>query len=204
MQGDSDKRIDLMKVVYKAFPLSVGYVAAVVLILMGVSFGSVVIALKAVLSIGLTLSIVYGLTTAVYQNGLFAGLHTAALASSGGLCWIPPVLCFSLLVGLGLDYHIFLLNRVMEYVTLMTHRRDIDDSSTFVFFLGVNSMYTDSGTLDILEKGVPAVLPSAFLSGSVASYLICADVRLYIPMTHRIPKGTGCEASPTGRRLCLG
>lgn len=134
MQGDSDKRIDLMKVVYKAFPLSVGYVAAVVLILMGVSFGSVVIALKAVLSIGLTLSIVYGLTTAVYQNGLFAGLHTAALASSGGLCWIPPVLCFSLLVGLGLDYHIFLLNRVMEYVTLMTHRRDVDDSSIFVFF----------------------------------------------------------------------
>ena len=131
MQGDSDKRIDLMKVVYKAFPLSVGYVAAVVLILMGVSFGSVVIALKAVLSIGLTLSIVYGLTTAVYQNGLFAGLHTAALASSGGLCWIPPVLCFSLLVGLGLDYHIFLLNRVMEYVTLMTR-----PLSFFVSFLG--------------------------------------------------------------------
>jgi uncharacterized membrane protein YdfJ with MMPL/SSD domain len=28
---------------------------------------------------------------------------------------VPPILCFTLLVGLGLDYHIFLLNRVMEY-----------------------------------------------------------------------------------------
>ena len=113
--GDYDKRIDSMRVVYNAFPLSVGYVAAIVFILMGVSFGSVVIALTAVLSIGLTLSIVYGFTTAVYQNGIFAGLHTAALSSSEGLCWVPPVLCFSLLVGLGLDYHIFLLNRVVEY-----------------------------------------------------------------------------------------
>ena len=51
----------------------------------------------------------------MYQNGIFEGLHTAALSNSGGLCWVPPVLCFSLLVGLGLDYHIFLLNRVMEY-----------------------------------------------------------------------------------------
>lgn len=30
-------------------------------------------------------------------------------------CRIPPVLCFPILVGLGLDYHIFLLARVVEY-----------------------------------------------------------------------------------------
>ncbi len=32
-----------------------------------------------------------------------------------GVCWVPPVLSFSILVGFGLDYHIFLLSRIVEF-----------------------------------------------------------------------------------------
>jgi uncharacterized membrane protein YdfJ with MMPL/SSD domain len=31
------------------------------------------------------------------------------------VCWIPAVLAFAILVGLGLDYHVFLLSRVVEF-----------------------------------------------------------------------------------------
>ena len=54
-----DERIDMIRRVYKHFPLTAGFVAAIVFVLMGVTFGSVVIAIKAVVSIGLTLSLVY-------------------------------------------------------------------------------------------------------------------------------------------------
>jgi len=117
--GGFDARFDMINRVYTYFPLTAAFVAAIVFVLMGITFGSVVIAVKAVVSIALTLSLVYGIVTAVYQNGILESLHSAHFISlqptAGGLCWVPPVLCFCLLVGLGLDYHIFLLNRVMEF-----------------------------------------------------------------------------------------
>jgi uncharacterized membrane protein YdfJ with MMPL/SSD domain len=57
---DYDKRVDLIGRVYSHFPLTVAYVAGVVFVLMILSFGSIMIAVKAVVSIALTLSIVYG------------------------------------------------------------------------------------------------------------------------------------------------
>ena len=108
-------RIDNADAVYEKFPNTAACVAAVVLVLMAFTFRSVVVAIKAVVSIGLTLSIVYGSTTLVYQFGLFEGSSFYWFAKTGGVCWVPPILCFALLVGLGLDYHVFLLNRVVEY-----------------------------------------------------------------------------------------
>jgi hypothetical protein len=57
----------------------------------------------------------YGCTRYVYQNGVLSGLNFRGTHSTGGLCWIPPVLTFPMLIGFGLDYHIFLLSRVVEF-----------------------------------------------------------------------------------------
>lgn len=37
------------------------------------------------------------------------------VAGAGALSWIAPIMCFSIVVGLGLDYDVFLICRVMEY-----------------------------------------------------------------------------------------
>ena len=57
----------------------------------------------------------YGAARWVYQDNALGFLNFLGTKSTGGLCWIPPVLTFPMLIGFGLDYHIFLLSRVMEF-----------------------------------------------------------------------------------------
>jgi hypothetical protein len=35
-------------------------------------------------------------------------LHLPGLAGTSSLCWLPPILCFSVTCGLALDYDVFL------------------------------------------------------------------------------------------------
>ncbi|EGD75211.1 hypothetical protein PTSG_06862 [Salpingoeca rosetta] len=107
--------VDMIAHVFGRFHVAIASVAAVVFVLMLLAFRSVAIALKAVLSIALTQGLVYGISTCVYDYGIFAFLGWNSLAPTGGLCWIPSILVFTILVGLGLDYHIFLLSRVVEF-----------------------------------------------------------------------------------------
>ena len=58
----------------------------------------------------------YAFTRWVYQDGAFASLNFRGFHPTGnGLCWIPPVLSFPILIGFGLDYHIFLLSRIVDF-----------------------------------------------------------------------------------------
>lgn len=88
---------------------------AVVFVIVGIAFRSLLVPLRAVFTISLTLGGVYGAAAAVYQYGVLDFLGWPALQSMGALFWIPPVLSFSIMVGLGLDYDIFLLTRIIEF-----------------------------------------------------------------------------------------
>lgn len=89
--------------------------AAVVFVLVGVSFWSIMIPLRAVFSIGMTLAFVYGCAVWVYEDGVLDGLHFAGLAGNVALSWFSPILSFSVVVGLGLDYDVFLISRIQEF-----------------------------------------------------------------------------------------
>jgi len=102
---------------FAIFPMAVGITGAVVFLLIGVAFRSMVVPLRAVFSIGLTLCLVYGAAIFVYEDGVLAFLQFKGLMplqNDASLCWIPPILSFSIVVGLGLDYDVFLLSRILE------------------------------------------------------------------------------------------
>eukprot|EP01147_Barroeca_monosierra_P007775 gene7775-635_t len=107
--------VDMIDEVFARFHVAIAGVAAVVFFLMLLSFRSVAIAVKAVVSIALTQALVYGISTCVFEYGILDFLGWPNLSSVGGLCWISSILAFTILVGLGLDYHIFLLGRVVEF-----------------------------------------------------------------------------------------
>lgn len=73
------------------------------------------IPLRAVFSIGMTLAFVYGCAVWVYEDGVLDGLHFAGLAGNVALSWFSPILSFSVVVGLGLDYDVFLISRIQEF-----------------------------------------------------------------------------------------
>ena len=88
-----------MQAAYDVFTIAVGITMAVIFILMAIAFKSVLIPVRAVLSIALTLGLVFGLTTYVYQDGIFSGLHWASLGNYGALVWITPVLALFVVTG---------------------------------------------------------------------------------------------------------
>merc|ERR1712187_904388 len=59
----------------------------------------------------------YGMALYVYEEGVLAWLNIPALSPTGdaGLDWSVPVFTLTFLVGLALDYDVFLFERVREF-----------------------------------------------------------------------------------------
>ena len=94
-------------------PLVFGFVllfAFVIMLL--ISFRSIVVALKAILLNLLSVGAAYGILVAVFQWGW--GESLLDFESNGGITpWLPMFL-FLILFGLSMDYHVFILSRVRE------------------------------------------------------------------------------------------
>ena len=69
------------------------------------------------LTIGTTLTLVFGGAVLVYQHGIlnWTGLACFHTINDAQLAWLIPVISFSIMTGLALDYDIFLVSRIVEY-----------------------------------------------------------------------------------------
>jgi uncharacterized membrane protein YdfJ with MMPL/SSD domain len=85
-----------------------------VLLVVGVAFQSVVIPLRTVYTIALTVFWTYGVTVYIYQDDALGWMGIAGLANKGATEWLVPIVSFPILVGISLDYDIFLITRIME------------------------------------------------------------------------------------------
>lgn len=93
-------------------PLVIGFVLALTLVMMGWTFRSVTIALLTTALNLLSVGAAFGVLTLVFQHDWFNGLLD--YESSGFVVdWIP-LFCFVVLIGLSMDYHVFVLSRVRE------------------------------------------------------------------------------------------
>jgi uncharacterized membrane protein YdfJ with MMPL/SSD domain len=86
----------------------------VVLLVVGIVFRSILIPLRSVLTLSMTVAFVFGMASLVYNYGAFDFLGWNSLHSSEGITWLIPVVCFSIVVGLSLDYDLLLLFRIDE------------------------------------------------------------------------------------------
>jgi RND superfamily putative drug exporter len=76
--------------------------------------GSVIVPIKAILANVISLGATLGVMTAVFDKGIGSGvLHTLTI---GGLSPFVLVIVFSFAFGLSMDYEVFLLGRIKEYV----------------------------------------------------------------------------------------
>ncbi|GMH76279.1 hypothetical protein TL16_g07023 [Triparma laevis f. inornata] len=106
---------DAVTQVYEVFPVLITGTMLTVFVLMGVFFRSIIVPIRSVVSIALTLMFVFGLTVLVYQDGAFEFMDLNCFSKTGYISWLPPVMTFSIVVGLGLDYDVFLISRVLEF-----------------------------------------------------------------------------------------
>lgn len=110
--GDLAMATDFTTVVTDAAPWVAVIVLGASLLLLLVTFRSVVIAGTAIVLNVLSTAAAYGVLVAVFQFGWGADLlgmpHVGSIAP-----WIP-VFLFAVLFGLSMDYHVFLLSRIVE------------------------------------------------------------------------------------------
>ncbi|NQW20331.1 MAG: MMPL family transporter [Chloroflexi bacterium] len=111
--GDSAMTVDNVDEMKKWLPIVFGLVLSSSFVLLLVVFRSIVVPIKAVLMNVLSVGAAYGLLVLVFQQGLGADLlgfkQTPVIEH-----WLPLFL-FSILFGLSMDYHVFLLSRIKEH-----------------------------------------------------------------------------------------
>jgi uncharacterized membrane protein YphA (DoxX/SURF4 family) len=115
LDGLNAQVYDAIDSVYDRTPLVLAITMVCCLVFIGLLTTSLAFALSSVLLIAWTMVVVYGFGVAVYQESLMGPGAPQQLKNTGGLAWLVLPLTFTVVLGLGLDYDIFLLGRVCEY-----------------------------------------------------------------------------------------
>lgn len=113
---------------FAVFPRMVAAVLVVIYIIIGLMFRSAIIPLRLLITVALTISFIFGMFDLVFLRHWGAFL-IPQIENIQGVFWILPIIAFCVIVGLGLDYELFILSRVKEAVwTGRTTREAIQDS----------------------------------------------------------------------------
>jgi RND superfamily putative drug exporter len=111
--GTSAGYIDFFQLTTRYAPWVIALVLGMSFFLLAWAFRSVIVPLKAAALNLLSVAAAYGAMVLVFQHGVGAqwlGLQTVPIIEA----WIPLFL-FTVLYGLSMDYHVFLLSRVREH-----------------------------------------------------------------------------------------
>src|SRR6185437_11084896 len=159
------------------------------------TFRSIVIPIKAIVLNLLSVGAAYGVLVWIFQYGHLQGFLN--FRSNGGVVTWLPLFLFTVLFGLSMDYHVFILSRVKELVdrgvpTDQAVERGIRTTASTVtsaaaVMIAVFAIFASLRALDIKQLGVGlavAVLLDATLIRGVllpASMKLLGDWNWYLP-----------------------
>ena len=110
--GNAAFSVDVTKIYADGVPTIFVFVLSLSFLLMLVAFHSIVIPIKAILLNLLSTAAAYGVLVLVFQDGWLAswlGITPSGVIES----WVP-LFIFTILFGLSMDYHLFILTRIKE------------------------------------------------------------------------------------------
>jgi uncharacterized membrane protein YdfJ with MMPL/SSD domain len=154
LDGSQDM-YDVQSIVYELLPIAMVVTMVIVFAIVGISFRSLVVPLRAVATIAFTLIIVFGASVLVYQHGALDFLNIACIHTIADkqIAWLIPVMSFSTLTGLALDYDIFIISRIAEFREL-----GYDDSSAITLGLAKTGWIISAAGL-VRDKTKPIAFP---------------------------------------------
>jgi putative drug exporter of the RND superfamily len=122
--GQEATTVDFTNVLSAKLPLFIGIVVALSALLLLVVFRSVVIPLQAAFMNLLSIGSALGVSVAIFQWGWLGSFFNV---KGGPIEAFIPVMLFSIVFGLSMDYEVFLVSRIHEE---WTRRRDASDAVT--------------------------------------------------------------------------
>jgi RND superfamily putative drug exporter len=112
--GDAAVLTDLLDLIWSGLPVAVTVTLLAMLALLFAMTGSVVVPIKAIIANLVSLGATFGVLTAVFKYGFGADLLQTLTV--GSLNPFVVVTIFAFAFGLSMDYEVFLLGRIKEYV----------------------------------------------------------------------------------------
>jgi len=112
VSGQAASALDITNIYVDGTPRIVAFVLSLSFLLMLVAFRSIVIPIKAILLNLLSTGAAFGVLVLVFRDGILAdqlGITTGNVIES----WVPMFI-FTILFGLSMDYHLFILTRIKE------------------------------------------------------------------------------------------
>ncbi len=110
--GGTGEIVDVVHSMYTDFPIAIALIVLATYITLFLQFRSLILPIKAVLMNAMSIVASYGALVWIFQEG-----HLSGLLNFEPLGFVEaslPVVMFSLLFGLSMDYEVFLLSRVRE------------------------------------------------------------------------------------------
>jgi RND superfamily putative drug exporter len=111
--GAPAENADFVNAVYGNFPLMLLLIAAVTFILLARAFRSLVLPLKAVILNLVSVAAAWGVLVLMWQDG-YGSKAIWGIPSTGSVVTWVPLLVFTFLFGLSMDYEVFILSRMRE------------------------------------------------------------------------------------------
>ena len=110
--GETASNVDFFDLSEQYLPIIVGVVLGLSFLLLMVVFRSLIVPIKAIIMNLLSVGAAYGLMVLVFQHGVGADL--LGLTQVDNIAAWVPLFLFSVLFGISMDYHVFLLSRIRE------------------------------------------------------------------------------------------
>jgi len=155
--GDAASALDITQIYLDAIPLVFAFVLGLSFLLLLIVFHSLVIPLKAIALNILSTAAAFGVTVAVFQDGIVG--HAFGLAQSNVIeSWVP-IFVFAILFGLSMDYHVFILTRVKE-----ARDRGLDSRAAVAKGISITAgTITSAATIMVLVFAAFVTIPFAFI-----------------------------------------
>jgi RND superfamily putative drug exporter len=110
--GQSAQLVDSKRSIADKIPLAAGIIALATIVVLFLSFGSLLVPAKAVVLNLLSLTATFGAMVWIFQEGHLSG--PLGFTATGSLTASMPILMFCIAFGLSMDYEVFLLSRIKE------------------------------------------------------------------------------------------
>jgi putative drug exporter of the RND superfamily len=112
--GATATNVDFNETISSRATIVFAFVLGFAFLLLLVTFRSIVIPIKAIILNLLSVAAAYGVLVWIFQHGHLEGLLD--FNSSGAVVSWLPLFLFTVLFGLSMDYHVFILSRIKELV----------------------------------------------------------------------------------------
>ena len=172
--GGSCPVVDFSKQINDSFGMMLGCVVALVMVLVFLVFRSFLIPFRLAFTLLYTLAVAFGFTFYVYQTDAFHWLFTSLHNFDGdAIQWLVPSLTITIIIGLGLDYDIYLLTRVEE---IRISSRCTDEEAIIQALHKTGSVISGAGI--IMAVAFSGLIMSSVVVLNQFGVLLCVSVIL--------------------------